>query len=1130
MRKYFFTALVFLSFACGAQNPWTIKAPFGGGPRAATVGFSIGHYGFIGCGTTVPIWSVSGDQDDFWKYDDRTNTWTQIANYGGGKMELGTGFSIEGKGYVCFGWNGAGMTALWQYDTTSNVWTQKATFPGVGRYDVSDFVIGHKVYIIAGSISGPPYLSDVWVYDAHQDTWKQLNNFPETNVEMVTAFSIGNHGYAGNGYNNPGCFKNMYEYDTTSDSWSLIAPIPYAYGISSNGGTCSVGSRGYVFSGDDCNTPGIQVGWMYDTVTKAWCAFTDMGISTEKRAFNVSFVIDNHIYMGTGYDTTFHNMGDFLEYTPSAKIGVKDSTICNGDSVNFSCTSTYLGNTWSWTFPGGSPSLSGLQNPVVTYTTSGTYTAELILNACGAIDTVYRTFTYTQLSLGGVTISGTFSICNGKADTLTANGGTSYKWSTGATTSSIIISPATTTIYTLQVSNGTCKIDTSVTVNVTPLPTITFSGNNSICKGDSTLISATGGGTYLWNTGATTSNITVKPAINATYSVSVNNGGCQKDSTTKVTVNLPPIITLSGKDTICDGNSTTLTASGGTSYLWNTTATTSSVTVKPTKDSVFTVHVSNGLCSKDTIIKVKVNPLPVVTISGNNILCKGDTTILIASGGISYKWSTGATTSSISVNPSSSTNYTIAISNGTCTKDTSISVTVNPLPNAKISGNNSICLGDSTILTASGGGTYKWSTNSTASSITVKPLSNTTYTVTVTSGTCSKDTTITISVNNLTASISKPDSICQGDSIKLSSNGGGTYSWSNGATTATITVTPPNTTTYSVTITNGGCKKDTSVRIKVNPLPKPVITGNSKLCKGDTTTLRASGGTSYTWEPSLQTGDTLVVNPFDSVIYTVIVTNIYGCKNDTTFHVNIVTPNGSVAGQSSICLGDSTTLTASGGGTYLWNTGATSKSILVKPTINTTYTVIVNNGCLDTVSTIVSVSSPNLIVCCDTTIFNLGTPVNLSASGTLTYIWSPTNGLSCTNCPNPIATPSVTTTYTVIGTDSAGCMIEKTLRIEVSECLDISTIPNVITPNDDKKNDAFIIATQNVSEYSIFIYDRWGKLEYKSNDQNVYWDGKNQNDNSLVPEGVYYYILKYSCNSKSYNKGKHTTKYILTGA
>src|SRR5690606_12539735 len=130
---------------------------------------------------------------------------------------------------------------------------------------------------------------------------------------------------------------------------------------------------------------------------------------------------------------------------------------------------------------------------------------------------------------------------------------------------------------------------------------------------------------------------------------------------------------------------------------------------------------------------VTVSNAPNAGISGDLSICNGESTTLTASGGGTYLWSTGSTNASITVSPSSTTTYSVTVTNaGGCTDTESAMVTVSNAPNAGISGDLSICNGESTTLTASGGGTYLWSTGSTNASITVSPSSTTTYSVTVT--------------------------------------------------------------------------------------------------------------------------------------------------------------------------------------------------------------------------------------------------------------------------------------------------------------------------------------------------------------------------------------------------------------
>ena len=667
------SVLLFCSCSLLGQADWTKKANFPGAARAYDVAFSIGHYGFVGVGTSC----LNTNQVNFYKYNTRTNTWSAIANYPGNGQYGCSACTIEGKGYVGLGWSGSNnCNDFWRYDTISGNWTQMATFPGTPRYSSFPFVIGHKAYFVGGSPNGPPYFYDFWVYDAHQNTWTQLKNYPEAGgIESYIAFAIGKHGYVGNGYYNPGCYSSMYEYDTASDTWTSIATIPAVYGIGGNPGIFCLGSKAYVASGNECTNNGLPNGWVYDTITKSWCEFSYLGGSKLSTGYGAAFAADNHGYICTGYDTNRNCLNGLWEYTPSAKFTVSDTISCNADTALFSATTNFLSPSWSWLFPGGSPATSNLQNPSIIYSNPGTYSVTLIVNACGGIDTVKRTITIKSIGIAGVTIKGKTPICVGTPDTLTASGGGTYLWSNGATSSSVIVSPNVSATYSVKVTKG-CSKDTSIFITVNSAPPVSLSGNNNtICAGDSTTLSATGGGTYNWSNGATTSSITVRPNNSITYTISVTKNGCPKDTTANINVTPLPSISLAGKENICAGDSTTLFASGGGTYKWSNGASTSAVTVAPRNATVYFLTVHDNGCSKDTSVLINVSTINA-SISKPVTICQGDSTTLYTSGGGTYKWSTGATTSSVEVKPASTTTYSVIVTNGACTKDTSVTITV----------------------------------------------------------------------------------------------------------------------------------------------------------------------------------------------------------------------------------------------------------------------------------------------------------------------------------------------------------------------------------------------------------------------------------------------------------------------
>ncbi|MCB0661080.1 MAG: hypothetical protein KDC04_09090, partial [Saprospiraceae bacterium] len=179
---------------------------------------------------------------------------------------------------------------------------------------------------------------------------------------------------------------------------------------------------------------------------------------------------------------------------------------------------------------------------------------------------------------------------------------------------------------------------------------------------------------------------------------------------------------------------------------------------------------SNHGCVSTGTVTVTVHPLPSVTIQGDSDVCMGSSTVLTASGGSSYTWSTGASGSSITVSPSSTTTYTVTVtSDHGCISTGTVTVTVHPLPSVTIQGDSEICFGSSTVLTASGGGTYAWNTGVSGSSITVTPIETTTYTVTVTSDHgCISTGWVTVTVHPLPEIIIEGDTtICAGSCTTL---------------------------------------------------------------------------------------------------------------------------------------------------------------------------------------------------------------------------------------------------------------------------------------------------------------------------------------------------------------------------
>lgn len=351
-----------------------------------------------------------------------------------------------------------------------------------------------------------------------------------------------------------------------------------------------------------------------------------------------------------------------------------DVAVCAGDSISIVATVSVPGGTFVWNgIPAGT-----VDSIRVAPTTNTTVIVEYTVSA-GCTDSDTLEITIAPAPVGN--ISGITTICFGGSTTLTASGGSSYLWNTTDVTPAITVSPVATTVYTVTVTNASGCADTvSATVNVSSQLSGNITGNTAICAGESTTLTASGGNNYAWSTTANTPAITVSPATNTTYSVTItDNSGCADTVSATVTINAAPVGSISGNTTICPGAVTTLTATGGGTYLWNNGATTSVISVSPTVDSTYVVTITGGNGCLDTVSTlVNVTPAPIANAGSDQIICEGNTVFLTATGGGPYTWSTGDTNATISVSPTTTTDYSVTVTANGCSDADTVTITVNP--------------------------------------------------------------------------------------------------------------------------------------------------------------------------------------------------------------------------------------------------------------------------------------------------------------------------------------------------------------------------------------------------------------------------------------------------------------------
>lgn len=620
--------------------------------------------------------------------------------------------------------------------------------------------------------------------------------------------------------------------------------------------------------------------------------------------------------------------------------------------------------------------------------------------------------------------------------------------------------PGTYTVRLIMVSSQGCSDTIQKSVTILPQPNVSAGSNVSICQGNSVPVQlqATGAASYVWSPAAGLSCITcpnpqTNPTSTVTYSViGTAANGCTDTAQVTVTVNPLPVIQTGPDPTICAGSSVQLGVSGAATYSWSPSTGLScnncaSPFASPTATTMYTVTgVSAAGCSSTAQITVNVDNVPnVAATATNNTLCAGGNTQLQASGATTLSWTptTGlscTTCANPTATPTSTTTYVVVGTSGNGCSDTgAVTITVNPLPTVSAGANQSLCIGSTVQLQATGASNYSWSPStdlscSSCANPIASPASTTTFTVTGTNANgCVNTSQVTVTVNSLpTITASNAQTACLGTPVPLQVSGASSYTWSPAAglscsNCANPTATPSATTSFTVIGSDvNGCKDTAQVIVNVNPLPVVNAGVDRSVCKLNSTQLQATGASTYSWTPastlSCNSCANPVASPTTNTTYTVTGTDGNGCTNTDDVAVGIYPQPIIDAGtDQTICNGSSVQLQATGGVAYVWSPAtslscSTCTNPLASPANDITYTVVGTdaNGCNDSDKVNISVIqmqpfsvSPGDTLC-------EGESVQLSASGGSQYIWSPSYGLNNSTISNPVATPSVTTTYEVV--------------------------------------------------------------------------------------------------------------------
>lgn len=760
-----------------------------------------------------------------------------------------------------------------------------------------------------------------------------------------------------------------------------------------------------------------------------------------------------------------------------------------------------------------------------TFPGPGTYGVSLLLTDANGCSTVLADS--VVIPNGPTADAGPdISLCSGNPVTLGSTNlppGQTYTWSpaTGLTNPTsatptlnyTVSGPNPVTLnYTMTATSGFCTSIDYVTVVVYPTPSASVAGPSNICAGDAATLSASGGASYLWSDSSTTATITVNPSATTTYSVTALANGCASPPVQHtVAVSSGPSVIITGIDSVCLGGSVTLTAAGGSSWLWSTQETTPTITLNnvtaPTTVSV--VASDNGCPGPPATFSVALHARPQADYTATAV-CLGeemaftDRSALSTGSIIAWNWDFGDPASG-SQNFSGTQNpihqfsapglynveLTVTGSNG-CTDAFTRQVVVHAPPVAEFEAAN-VCDGASMVFadqsTANSGiVAWAWDFGTGASSNLPNPnhvfpgpgTYNVVLTVIDGNGcTSSRERTVQVHPNPVSdffftqhcfftearffarSSLNDPlgttldqyqwdfgDPASGAENTAFGPNP--VHVWASGPRTYNVTLT---------TVTSRGCTHAITLPVTVPVLPSIAVQGDT-VCRGFPAELAVLGfpaGTELEWfytpdaTESFLRGETeWVTPPLDlTTVYYVAVRDADGCLSPKTGVIALVRPAPNV-------------------------------------TISASHPVV---------------EIPNALV-----EFHITQVYN----GPLTSaVWSFGDGATA-DATDPVHEYTETGTFAVslLLTNAFGCQSEQIWPQYVTVDQRVNMfIPNAFSPNGDGVNDVFNVVTRLITDFEIAIYDRWGKLIYQARNQEFGWNGQD-GAGDPAPEGAYVYVVQ----------------------
>ncbi len=764
---------------------------------------------------------------------------------------------------------------------------------------------------------------------------------------------------------------------------------------------------------------------------------------------------------------------------PAFDLG-EDLAVCPGEEVTFNASAP--GATYMWQD----------NSTAATFTTDqpGVYSVTVTANGCSSADQI----TLSNVDLQSVDLGLDATICDGAVLTLDATlPGSTYLWSTGATTATINVTEAGT--VGVEVFQSGCSVTDQIDVAVLPSPVVDLGNDTTLCDQATIPLDAFNpGASYSWSTGSTASSIDVSsPAL---YSVTVDLNGCTTSDDIDIAYVGALALNIGNDTTLCPGATFSLHASlpGGTT-VWSTNVVAPTITVDEPDIYWATITVSG--CAVSDSITVSEVPLPDLDLGGDAAVCDGNSVAFdITVPGAAYLWEDGTTEPTRTIDEAGEHWARITLT-GCMTADT-FDLAIIPLPVVDLGPDTGLCDQSMLVLDATTpSATYHWSDDSEQPTLTVGAGD---WNVQVTVNGCSSSDAIHVAaLPTPVFELPHDTTLCNGSVWMIdAAQPGASYLWQDGSTASGFLVDQAGS--YSATVSIATCSVQDAVQVSYFDGSLVDLGPDTVLCPGEQVTLTLDlPGVELIW-PDQSTGTNYVVTSGGT--YTVTA-NANGCETTDQILVSYVPLSQPDLGPDrTLCEGDSLTLAVQpGAASVVWSTGSENDSILSTATGDIAVTLMLD-GCVST--DVVHVTflpvvddidlGPDATIC-------LGDELMLDATVQLAnYAWNTGDD----DARIQVTAPGV---YHVVL--SGPCInASDTIVIGEGNCAPFIYVPNGFTPNGDGINELFAPVTSgNLRSYSFLIFDRWGEAIFNSDEPGEPWDG--QLNGTPVQDGVYVWVLIY---------------------